>query len=412
MAIAGTLELQVRAQTQQAEAALRRVEATVSSTTARMARVSAGALRAFHIASIAAGDSSNRWVGAIANLGTAFAAGGVFGLALTAVTSAIGFFTAESKEAAEATKRWRSELESLDKQIRALDVEAELFGGTDLSGTERQIIERMAERQEVFERYRALAEQFPPGPQFERRAESVREELRRIDEVIARLERRSEIEKDIARQKKEQAAWEEAAKRMREDMLRLLDRGPMPLTSREAGMIGGARPAFDTDRQIREFEERAAKIHAEARLAREEEEALIPRWERDLRASLDRVAPHMVEGLADVITDGVVTGFENARDVGRSVLLSIANMLMVAGLRAGGAALGIPGLAEGGIVTRPTLAVIGEEGPEAVIPLTQTGTTLGGLTINIGGARSMENLVDELSKAVRTNPTIRRLFGR
>ena len=29
----------------------------------------------------------------------------------------------------------------------------------------------------------------------------------------------------------------------------------------------------------------------------------------------------------------------------------------------------VPGLAGGGIVTRPTLAVIGERGPEAVVPL-------------------------------------------
>jgi SLT domain-containing protein len=46
--------------------------------------------------------------------------------------------------------------------------------------------------------------------------------------------------------------------------------------------------------------------------------------------------------------------------------------------------------ATGGIVTRPTLAVIGEAGPEAVIPLNRTpgssplGTMgMGGITINV-----------------------------
>jgi hypothetical protein len=33
----------------------------------------------------------------------------------------------------------------------------------------------------------------------------------------------------------------------------------------------------------------------------------------------------------------------------------------------------IPHLAEGGIITRPTLALMGEAGPEAVVPLNQTG---------------------------------------
>jgi hypothetical protein len=42
----------------------------------------------------------------------------------------------------------------------------------------------------------------------------------------------------------------------------------------------------------------------------------------------------------------------------------------------------IPALAEGGIVTRPTLALIGEAGPEAVVPLGRGGM-MGGNVINI-----------------------------
>jgi len=46
---------------------------------------------------------------------------------------------------------------------------------------------------------------------------------------------------------------------------------------------------------------------------------------------------------------------------------------------------GIPLLAEGGIVTAPTLAVIGEAGPEAVIPLDRAGGGMGGgpMTVNV-----------------------------
>ncbi len=49
--------------------------------------------------------------------------------------------------------------------------------------------------------------------------------------------------------------------------------------------------------------------------------------------------------------------------------------------------LQIPALAKGGIVNKPTLAMIGEDGPEAVVPLTQrnnpSGSGMGGGTVNV-----------------------------
>jgi predicted nucleic acid-binding Zn-ribbon protein len=49
----------------------------------------------------------------------------------------------------------------------------------------------------------------------------------------------------------------------------------------------------------------------------------------------------------------------------------------------------IPQMADGGIVTGPTLAMIGEAGPEAVIPLSQMGNMGGsGVTINVAGGLS------------------------
>jgi hypothetical protein len=45
----------------------------------------------------------------------------------------------------------------------------------------------------------------------------------------------------------------------------------------------------------------------------------------------------------------------------------------------------IPMLAEGGIVTGPTLAMIGEAGPEAVVPLSKMGGMGGGVTVNVNG---------------------------
>ena len=48
----------------------------------------------------------------------------------------------------------------------------------------------------------------------------------------------------------------------------------------------------------------------------------------------------------------------------------------------------IPGFADGGIVTRPTLAMVGEKGPEAIIPLSQMGGMGGGVTVNVTGGLS------------------------
>jgi hypothetical protein len=64
--------------------------------------------------------------------------------------------------------------------------------------------------------------------------------------------------------------------------------------------------------------------------------------------------------------------------------------------------LGIPGLATGGIVTSPTTALIGEAGPEAVIPLNRMGS-MGGSTVNIvvnGSVTSEGDLVNAIRNAI------------
>ena len=61
--------------------------------------------------------------------------------------------------------------------------------------------------------------------------------------------------------------------------------------------------------------------------------------------------------------------------------------------------LGVPwtGLASGGVVTSPTLAMIGEAGPEAVIPLGRGG--MGGgtnVTVNVAGSVLTESEIGEI----------------
>jgi len=71
----------------------------------------------------------------------------------------------------------------------------------------------------------------------------------------------------------------------------------------------------------------------------------------------------------------------------------------------------IPGLAKGGIVTKPTMSFIGEAGPEAVIPLSKLNRMGGGDTYNIyvnasnrtGGAQAGEEVVNALKTYQTTN---------
>ena len=57
----------------------------------------------------------------------------------------------------------------------------------------------------------------------------------------------------------------------------------------------------------------------------------------------------------------------------------------------------IPLLAKGGIVTKPTLAMVGENGPEAVIPLRRGGAGMG-VTVNINfPARGTVVLGDDMA---------------
>ena len=67
----------------------------------------------------------------------------------------------------------------------------------------------------------------------------------------------------------------------------------------------------------------------------------------------------------------------------------------------------IPELADGGIVTRPTLAMIGEAGPEAVVPLTGRNTPMGNtnVTINVNGG-DPQAVVDALRRYMFQNGAV------
>jgi hypothetical protein len=123
------------------------------------------------------------------------------------------------------------------------------------------------------------------------------------------------------------------------------------------------------------------------------------------------------------IVKAIVEGIESAPG---SIVKAIEGLIPGGGIVGG--AIHALGLATGGIVTKPTLAVVGEAGPEAVIPLTgsmaagrdnvkplpaqqqQSATSLGsggsgGLTVNNltvnGMATPNAQVVQELYRALR-----------
>ena len=125
-------------------------------------------------------------------------------------------------------------------------------------------------------------------------------------------------------------------------------------------------------------------------------------------ASVDWIIENTIERL--------IAGFERVISMANRAADAVRRVGGGAASRARGAASSvrsrIPGLAEGGIVTSPTLAMIGEGGEsEAVIPLSKLNGTGGGTTVNITvrGDVSGRDLVDKVKKAIakETNREIR-----
>lgn len=69
----------------------------------------------------------------------------------------------------------------------------------------------------------------------------------------------------------------------------------------------------------------------------------------------------------------------------------------------------LPGFADGGIVTRPTIALIGEKGPEAIVPLTQPGA-MGGSTIHFNPTINITGGASPQQTASLTVEELRRML--
>jgi TP901 family phage tail tape measure protein len=106
---------------------------------------------------------------------------------------------------------------------------------------------------------------------------------------------------------------------------------------------------------------------------------------RNIWESIKNIFGSAIDWIMDKLQP-LLNAIERVRDLGAGI-----------GQRVGGAletARGWLPFAEGGIVRRPTLGLLGEAGPEAVIPLNKMGA-IGGITININGGYFLSETVAE-----------------
>ena len=113
-------------------------------------------------------------------------------------------------------------------------------------------------------------------------------------------------------------------------------------------------------------------------------------------------------GVADVITYPFRTAFDAIKRLWNNTVggFGFSVPSWVPGV--GGKSFRIPEMATGGIVTRPTIALIGEAGPEAVIPLSRAGGMVGSpITINVytleATAETGRLIANSLREYERTN---------
>ena len=123
-----------------------------------------------------------------------------------------------------------------------------------------------------------------------------------------------------------------------------------------------------------------------------------------------RIAPSLAVSLALLNVISRISGTKLERffqlfSAGSGGIFSLFNAAFNVGLdlRPFLRGLGIPGFQHGGIVRRPTFALLGEAGPEAVIPLNRglpPGLAAPNITVIVEG-NTTEDTIDEIVAAVR-----------
>jgi hypothetical protein len=112
-------------------------------------------------------------------------------------------------------------------------------------------------------------------------------------------------------------------------------------------------------------------------------------------------AQHMVDGITQKLK-GLTPKLMAQMDAIAAKMRRTVNIDVVVTERVNKIIGSIPAMANGGIVTGPTLALIGEAGPEAVVPLSAMGNMGGGITVNVtGGLSSSAEIGQAVVNAIR-----------
>lgn len=118
-------------------------------------------------------------------------------------------------------------------------------------------------------------------------------------------------------------------------------------------------------------------------------------------------AKKMVAGFKDLVKEGG-KGFKELMDAMDKLAKKLARTVKIKiEASGGGTTVEVPALAKGGIVRKPTLALIGEAGPEAVVPLKARGPNYGidpvgrGITINVTGALDPEAVARQIETILK-----------
>ncbi len=115
----------------------------------------------------------------------------------------------------------------------------------------------------------------------------------------------------------------------------------------------------------------------------------------DIIRMLAQLAAKMaIMGILNAIMPGAGSIGGSVAGLGSSMTSGFTSNAASLGTITGTNMLGVPGFAAGGIVTRPTLAVVGEAGPERITPLSQEGTVGGVRNVNITFQISMLDATD------------------
>lgn len=195
----------------------------------------------------------------------------------------------------------------------------------------------------------------------------------------------------------------------------------------KAGQMARDFKALDTDavpERFKQFllEEGPAAVHAFVEGTRSQKERFLEAWrsyEDGMKGSVDRMEAIAARGgrvaggvLTDEMRAAILGGLLSVANAAAAVAQAAVDAAMAAltigpssnGPSSYGPSSAVPALAAGGIVTGPTLALLGERGPEAVVPLNglQAMPSVGGGGIDYRalGAALAQALAEQPAKVI------------